>query len=343
MSVFSLPSGGANHFQDHAFKRSVLVSMILHAIVIAVAGGMTLFHATGTVYAPTYTVDLISLSSSPGAPGKGEGGAPGPSGPPGPELKPAPKAAPEPAPKPAPKSAPKPEAPAVSPTKKTAAPAVEPAKESAPPPPPAVSKEIKPAGGDEAAAMRLERKQRIEELEQEARRLYESFTAQNGEPGETPGSPADSGAGEKTGAVGTGSGGTGTGGTGTGGTGTGGTGTGTGTGGVGGITGSGFGGGGGQPVDIRYRTYFDLIWSRIRSSWILPEGVATRDRLLTVVGIRIAPDGEILEFRIEKGSGNAYYDQSAIRAIRKSSPLPPLPEDLGDEPLEIGVNFRYPE
>ena len=115
-----------------------------------------------------------------------------------------------------------------------------------------------------------------------------------------------------------------------------------GSGGGGGVSGSGIGGGG-QPVNIRFRAYFDLVWSRIRSSWTLPDGVATQDKLLTVVGIRIDPDGNITEYRIEKGSGNAYYDQSAIRAIRKASPLPPLPDDLGKEPLEIGVNFRYPE
>ena len=111
-----------------------------------------------------------------------------------------------------------------------------------------------------------------------------------------------------------------------------------------GSTGSGSpGGGGGQPANIRFRVYYDLIWSKIRSSWVLPEGVATGEKLLTVVGIRIAPGGNIEEYRVEKRSGNEYYDQSAIRAIVKSSPLPALPKDLGNEPLEVGVNFRYPE
>lgn len=326
MSVFSLPSSRADHFGERAFRRSIVVSMILHAIVIAVAGGMTLFRTTGTVYAPTYTVDLVSLAPTPGAPGKGDGGAPGP---PGPELKPAPKPAPAPAPAPvpapAPKVTPKPEAkPPVPPAAPVKKPAAAPVEKPAPPPPQTVSKEVKPAGGDEAAALRLERKRRIEELEQEARQLYESYTGERRETEEAAPPTTAAGQEEGTGPVGVPSGSAGAGGTGE-------------------ITGSGFGGGGGQTVNIRFRAYFDVLWSRIRSSWILPEGVATKDKLLTVVGIRIAPDGEILEYRIESGSGNAYYDQSAIRAIRKSSPLPPLPEELGNEPLEIGVNFRYPE
>ncbi|TNF50181.1 energy transducer TonB, partial [bacterium] len=40
------------------------------------------------------------------------------------------------------------------------------------------------------------------------------------------------------------------------------------------------------------------------------------------------------------GSGNIYYDQSALRAIRKASPLPPLPQDLDEESLEVGINFH---
>ena len=80
MFAFSLPSGRPDRSGDRAFRRSIMVSLTLHAIVIAIAGGMTLFHTTGTVYAPTYMVDLVSISSSPGTPGKGAGSGPGPSG-----------------------------------------------------------------------------------------------------------------------------------------------------------------------------------------------------------------------------------------------------------------------
>ena len=90
-------------------------------------------------------------------------------------------------------------------------------------------------------------------------------------------------------------------------------------------------------------TQEDRIWAQIRSSWVVPEGVTSSVSLITVVGIKVAPDGQIMEFRVEKSSGNTYYDQSAVRAIRKANPLPPLPGDMGQEPLEVGINFRYPE
>lgn len=102
-------------------------------------------------------------------------------------------------------------------------------------------------------------------------------------------------------------------------------------------------GGEDSSANIRSRAYYNRIWAKIRSSWVLPEGVTSSTSLITVVGIRIAADGEIERSWIEERSGNDHYDQSVLRAIRKSNPLPPLPRDLGGEPLEVGINFRYPE
>ena len=94
---------------------------------------------------------------------------------------------------------------------------------------------------------------------------------------------------------------------------------------------------------MRFRLYYDRIWNKIRSSWVVPGGVTSRVSLVTVVGIRIAADGKIEQSWIEKKSGNDYYDQSALRAISKANPLPPLPSDFSDDTLEVGINFRYPE
>jgi TonB family protein len=170
------------------------------------------------------------------------------------------------------------------------------------PSPEEVKKEVKPSGGDEAA--RLERRKKIEELEREARRLYESFTTDEDTPSQKDVQPDEKGF-ENRSATSTPT-------------------------------------GGGTMSDIRFRAYYDRIWAQIRSSWV-PQGVTSQASLITVVGIRIAASGEIEQFWIEKGSGNAYYDQSALRAIRKANPLPALPNELSDAPLEVGVNFRYPE
>lgn len=78
--------------------------------------------------------------------------------------------------------------------------------------------------------------------------------------------------------------------------------------------------------------YYSMIVSRIREQWIYPESVDKE--LLTVVIIRIAKDGNITINRIEKSSGNQLFDRSVLRAINRSSPLPPPPQEI-----EIGVRF----
>jgi len=222
---------------------------------------------SGTTYVPSYTVDLVSLpSTTPPA-----------------TAKPAvskPRTQPEPAPE-----------------TKVIKPAESPLPEE-------VREEMKPSGGDEAA--RLERRKKIEELESETRRLYESFTTEKNVTSEEGVQSTDS-------AV------------------------------VGPPVTSTSTGGNNTPANIRSSAYYDRIWTQIRSSWVLPEGVTSRVSLVTVVGIRIAADGEIEQYWIEEKSGNDYYDQSALRAIGRANPLAPLPDELSDAPLEVGINFRYPE
>ena len=277
MSTFSLPSSQRHHFKDRAFKRSFLVSFGIHAVVLIVAGSVTLFRMSGMTYAPSYTVDLVSL----------------------PAVKPATTPKPSIAPKPVQAEVKKPPKPAVKKAEPKPSPAPVPVS-----PPEKVREEVKPSGGDEAA--RLERRKKIEELEREAQRLYESIRVDGDTVSSADAQPAEKG-GEDQPVTPTPS------------------------------------GAGGTMSDIRFRAYYDQIWAQIRSSWVLPEGVTTQASLLTKMRIRIASDGRIEQFWIEKKSGNDYYDQSTIRAITKTKHLPPLPEELGDGPFEVGINFRYPE
>jgi colicin import membrane protein len=80
--------------------------------------------------------------------------------------------------------------------------------------------------------------------------------------------------------------------------------------------------------------YYSMVVSRIKEQWIYPESVDKE--LLAVVIIKIAKDGNITIDKIEKSSGNPLFDRSVLRAINKSSPLPPPQQEI-----EIGVRF-YP-
>ncbi|MEK6696782.1 MAG: cell envelope integrity protein TolA, partial [Candidatus Deferrimicrobiota bacterium] len=105
------------------------------------------------------------------------------------------------------------------------------------------------------------------------------------------------------------------------------------------------GGGGGAERSVRLspelRDYFRRLEESVRSSWVLP-GALVRDAAKLVVELRIVieKDGRVSEERIERGSGNPYFDDSVLRAIRKASPLPVPPEQLLGGEDHYVVGFR---
>jgi len=107
------------------------------------------------------------------------------------------------------------------------------------------------------------------------------------------------------------------------------------------------GGGGGAQGTVRLspelRDYFRRLEESVRSSWVLPAALV-RDATKLVVELRIVieKDGRVSEERIERGSGNPYFDDSVRRAIRKASPLPVPPEQLrgGEDHYEVGFRFH---
>ena len=124
-----------------------------------------------------------------------------------------------------------------------------------------------------------------------------------------------------------------------------GTGSGTGTGTGGSPTGSPWGSpsGGSSALQSKLDEYYSTIWERIKKEWTLP-GDLTKGKaeLETIIIIVIERDGKIQKSWFEKRSGNALYDQSAMRAIKKADPLPPIPKEFSDNTFEIGIRF-YPE
>jgi colicin import membrane protein len=86
----------------------------------------------------------------------------------------------------------------------------------------------------------------------------------------------------------------------------------------------------GNPSDDYYTKITKEIWQQ----WVYPN-VGKKD-IEAVVSIKILRDGTAIVQKIEKSSGNSIFDKSALRALAKSSPLPPPPYEM-----EIGVRF-YP-
>jgi colicin import membrane protein len=86
---------------------------------------------------------------------------------------------------------------------------------------------------------------------------------------------------------------------------------------------------GGGPAD-----YYSMITKEIWQQWVYPD--TGKKDIEAIISVKILRDGTAIVQRVEKSSGNALFDRSAIRALAKASPLPPPPQEM-----EIGVRF-YP-
>lgn len=94
--------------------------------------------------------------------------------------------------------------------------------------------------------------------------------------------------------------------------------------------------------DSRVNDYSRMIESRIKSQWVLPGGIVSKQNIRTTVHFRILRNGALTGISIQKRSGNVYLDSSALRAVEKSNPLPPLPEGIGDS-LDVSIDFHSSE
>lgn len=96
-------------------------------------------------------------------------------------------------------------------------------------------------------------------------------------------------------------------------------------------------------MDAKINVYYATIWSRIKRGWALPQGILPGDVLETVIDVTILRSGAVTEVNFEKRSGNRFFDESALKAIRKASPFPPLPAWIGEASLGVGIRFHSSE
>ncbi|HEY7129319.1 MAG TPA: TonB family protein [Nitrospira sp.] len=58
------------------------------------------------------------------------------------------------------------------------------------------------------------------------------------------------------------------------------------------------------------------------------------------VRFKLYPSGRAQLIEIEKGSGVREIDEAGIYAVVNAQPFPPVPEDVGDEPIDVHVRMR---
>ena len=82
------------------------------------------------------------------------------------------------------------------------------------------------------------------------------------------------------------------------------------------------------------------VWSLIKSNWAYPASMESKKDLEAIVVIMVKSDGSIVKTRLEKRSGSPIFDDSAIKAVERSNPLPPFPEGYKRSYDEFEINFN---
>ncbi|MDZ4165177.1 MAG: TonB family protein [Smithellaceae bacterium] len=103
-------------------------------------------------------------------------------------------------------------------------------------------------------------------------------------------------------------------------------------------------GGGATPsseaeISSRMQAYYTQIWIGIKGQWTIAPPFMPKGNVSATVVVKIATSGVVTDISFEQKSGNNYFDESTIRAIKKASPFPPLPEWINSA-IEIGIRFH---
>ncbi len=85
--------------------------------------------------------------------------------------------------------------------------------------------------------------------------------------------------------------------------------------------------------------YLDEIKIAIQRKWKLPPGEKNYS-LSSVVSFKLHKDGTITDISLESTSGVKEFDESAIRAVKETGRLSPLPDTYRLDSLEVAVKFN---
>ncbi|MGD8226610.1 MAG: TonB family protein [Desulfobacteraceae bacterium] len=98
---------------------------------------------------------------------------------------------------------------------------------------------------------------------------------------------------------------------------------------------------GGSPVGaIPMQMYQMEVEDRIKGNWSYPVALQSKEDLEAIVVVTVKRDGSILKTEMKKGSSDAIFDDSVLRAVKRSDPLPPFPEGYRESYDEIEIRFN---
>ena len=101
--------------------------------------------------------------------------------------------------------------------------------------------------------------------------------------------------------------------------------------------------GDGETLRGDIREYYLTLVQRINEQWWAMDGKGVEPgRHGALVTILMRKNGEILDIRLVRSSGNPDYDQIILNALQAATPLPPLPESYEGEYFQAPVRLMAP-
>jgi TonB family protein len=88
----------------------------------------------------------------------------------------------------------------------------------------------------------------------------------------------------------------------------------------------------GEPFEFPW--YLERLVQKVGRNW----KPAARELSATIY-FRIARTGRLTEVKVFEESGNFLFDQAAVRAVRASDPMPPLPQEYTGDYLGVYFDF----
>lgn len=94
-----------------------------------------------------------------------------------------------------------------------------------------------------------------------------------------------------------------------------------------------------QQTDDSIQQYMNNMQHTVKANWNPKTNSENSTRV--VLKYRIHKNGEISNIEVLKSSGDKKMDETAIEAVRKSSPLAELPEAIKENYVDVNFSFDY--
>lgn len=98
-----------------------------------------------------------------------------------------------------------------------------------------------------------------------------------------------------------------------------------------------------SPAGTAGSEYTKKVTSQVRENWFFPEDLEVEQDDFIRVAVTIGKDGAITTSEVMESSGNEQFNSYALECLEKSSPVEPIPDELGKDTMELELRFRPPQ